>query len=328
MKHLRVILFVVLLTVAGGGCMGEVNAAPKKPRLTKEERLREKEQTETLRATASIDKNLKKGRVPRYNILLKSTHYGLMYTEGLRYYNAKKKRKDYNSRSNYTKAQNLLDACLQSQAFVGSRREDSLAYFLGCSYYKAGDFSVSESIFDNFRRRYTNSIFLEDAEYMYAMGFYFASPEASYDQTLTIRAMNAIAEYEGRYPDTIKKKECDERMEELRLKLYAKSFENAELYFTIGQYRAAVRALSNAIDEYPETPYREDLMYLVTKSSYLLAKHSVTRLMADRYMAMMDYYYNFISDFPETEHRREVDRMHEEAKKYIEKHNIERENGN
>jgi outer membrane protein assembly factor BamD len=328
MKVLRVILFVVLLAVMGGGYVSEVQAAPKKPRQTKEERLREKEDLETRRATAAVEKNLKKGRRPSYNNLLKSTNYGLMYSEGLRYFHLKKRGKDYNSHSNYTKARNLLNECLQSQAFSGSRREDSLVYYLGTAYYFSGDYSTSDSIFDNFRRRFTGSVFMEDVEYMYAMGFYFASPEASYDQTLTLRAMSAINEYMGRYPNTPMKEECTERMEELRKKLYAKSFENAELYVSIGQYKAAVRALSNAIDEFPESPYREDLMYLVTKSSYQLAKNSVPSRMLDRYMAMMDYYYNYISDFPETKHRREVERMHEEAKKYIEKHKTASENGN
>lgn len=327
MKTLRLILFVVLFAVAGGGFVGETQAASKKPRPTKEEKLREKERIESERATAAVDKKVKQGRHPSYTSLLKSTQYRLMYTEGLRYYRSLKKGKDYNSQSNYTRAQNLLDACLQSQTFTGTPREDSLAYYLGSSYYKAGKFEVSEAIFDNFRRHYAHSLFIEDVEYMYAMGFYFSSPDPSYDQTTTIRAMNAITEYRGRYPNTVKKEECDERMDELRRKLYAKSFENAELYFTIGQYKAAVKALSNAIDEFPESPYREELMYLVTKSAYQLAKNSVASRMTDRYMSMMDYYYNYISDFPETEHRREVERMYEEAKKYLEKHNTESANG-
>jgi outer membrane protein assembly factor BamD len=351
MKTLRIILFTLLFAVAGGGYFGPSDAEAaanvvvnteaatvalaepktaatekgKKPRLTKEERLREKERVMAERATAAVEEDTKKGRRPGYNNLLKSTNYPLMYTEGLRYFHAKKKNKDYNSQQNYTRAQNLLDAVLQSQTYAGTPREDSLVYYLGCSFYKAGDFDVSEALFDNFRRRFTRSVFLEDVEYMYAMGFYFSSPDPSYDQTTTIRAMSAITEYQGRYPNTMKKEECTTRMEELRKKLYTKSFENANLYVTIGQYKAAVRALGNAIDEFPESPFREELMYLLTTSSYHLAKNSVPARMTDRYMAMMDNYYNLISDYPETGHRREVERMYEEAKKHIEKHTQESE---
>jgi outer membrane protein assembly factor BamD len=106
-------------------------------------------------------------------------------------------------------------------------------------------------------------------------------------------------------------------MEELRRKLYTKSYENARLYYTIRQYKAAVRALNNAIDEFPASPYREELMYLATRSAYLFARNSVESQMTDRYMSMMDNYYNLISEFPETRHLREVEQMRDEARKHI-----------
>jgi outer membrane protein assembly factor BamD len=320
MKVTHIISFALLLAVVGSAYTQRAVAADNKPKLTREEKKREKERLDTERATASTEAEVREGKRPTYNRLLKSTNYRLMYTEGLRYYNLKKAGKDYNSQANYTKAQNLLSEALESGSFSGTPQEDSLVYFLGCSFYKAGDFDVSEQLFDRFRRQYGGSRFIEDVEYMYAMGFYFSSPEPEYDQTTTIRAMSAINEYTERYPNTIKKEECAERMDELRRKLYIKSYENARLYYTIQQYKAAVRALGNAIDEFPESPYREDLMYLATKSSYLFAKNSLPSLMADRYMSMMDNYYNLISEYPETEHLREVERMHKEAKEYIEKH--------
>ena len=331
MKTLR-ILFFTLLLVMGTGAFVSVEAADKKPKATKEEKQRERERKIAEKATAETELKVKEGKNPNYNRLLKSTSYGLMYTEGLRYYHMKKKNKDVNSQLNYTRAQNLLDGAYQSQAFAGTPREDSLAYYLGCSFYKAGDFDVSEQLFDNFRRRYPTSKFIEDVEYMYAMGFYFLSPGPQHDQTMTLKAMSAIAEYQGRYPNTIKEKECTERIAELRKKLYTKSFENAKLYYTIGQYKAATRALNNAIDEHPESPFREELMYLATRSAYLFARNSVPSQMTDRYMSMMDNYYNLISEFPETKHLKEVEKMRDEARKHISANNNEEvtvnQNGN
>ncbi len=323
MKVLRTILFAFLLAAVIGIPATDVAAQSQKSKPTKEERRAERERKIAERATASTELEVKEGKYPSYNRLLKSTNYDLMFSEGIRYYNMKKKGKDHNSMLNYTKAQNLLSLAFQSQALAGTVREDSLEYYLGSAFYKSGDFRTSEQIFDRFRRRYPTSKFLEDSEYMYAMGFYFSSPEPEHDQTMTLRAMGAISEYMGRYPNTVKKEDCEERMEELRRKLYTKSFENAKLYYTIGQYKAAVTALNNAIDEYPQSPFREELMYLATRSAYLFAKNSVARQMTDRYMSMMDNYYNLISEYPETEHRREVERMSEEARLHIEEHTKE-----
>ncbi len=323
MRLLSVILLFAAMVL---GTPSDVAARDKKPKAqhsTREERMRENERRIAEKATKDVAEDLKKGRRPAYNSLLKSTNYELMYEEGLRYYFAKKRGKDYNTSQNYTRAQNLLDAALQSQTFTGTVREDSLAYYLGAAFYQNADYATSESIFDTFRRRHPRSVFIERAEYMYAMGFYFASPDPSYDQMLTIRAMDAIREYMGRYPNpvTISIEECNERLAELQQKLYAKSYENARLYVTIGQYRAAVKALSNAIDEYPESPYREDWMYLAAKSAYLLAQKSIPSLQPDRYMTMMDRYFDLVSEFPDTEHVKEIERMYREAKNYIEKHN-------
>lgn len=342
-KH-RIVIILFLLAVAGGGNISVAAPAPKNPekksarmkeasekrfekKLSKEEKQRERERKIALRATEATELKVKEGKTPGYNKLLKSSSYELMYTEGLRYYHmtkvpkiGKDKGKEVNTHMNYQKAQSLLGRAYESQAFNGTVREDSLYYYLGSSFYKDGSFEMSEQIFDGFRRTYPNSVFIEGVEYMYAMGFYFLSPEPQYDQQTTLRAMIAISEYESRYPNTIKKEEIATRMDELRRKLYAKSYQNAKLYFTIGQYKAAVRALNNAIDEFPESPYREELMYLATKSAYLFASNSVFSEQTDRYMNMMDNYYNLVSEFPTSKHIKEVAKMRDEALEHISKY--------
>ncbi len=220
--------------------------------------------------------------------------------------------------TNMRRAQNLFGLAAKSMAFNGTPQEDSLYYYFGCSYFQAQDFTTSQDIFDNFRRRYATSRFIEDAEYKFATGFYYLSPDPKHDQSITLRAMSAINEFLGRYPDTPHRQICEQRMEELRRKLYTKSYENARLYYTIGQYKAAVRALNNAIDEFPASPYREELMYLATRSAWLFARNSVAGQMTDRYMSMMDNYYNLISEYPETRHLREVEQMRDEARSHIE----------
>lgn len=322
MKVLRLTILTLLLAMASSALVNPVQAQPQR-KLARDERRIERERKITERATATTRLEVGAGKHPNYNRLLKSTEYKLMYTEGLRYYGMKKKGKDYNTMANYRKAQSLLSKVVDSGALSGTPQEDSLSYYYGCAFYKSGSFDVSEVIFDNFRHGFPTSRFIEDAEYMYAMGFYFSSPGPEYDQTVTLRAMSAITEYEGRYPETAKKELCDQRMEELRRKLYAKSFENAKLYYTVGQYKAAVHALTNAIDEFPESPYREELMYMATRSAYLLAKNSVTSQMTDRYMSMMDSYYNLISEYPKTEHLGEVEKMRDEAREYITEHTKE-----
>ena len=250
-----------------------------------------------------------------YNQLIKSGDHELMYKKALEYYDAQK----------YQRTLQLLEEI--SPFYSGTTREDTILYYTGATHYKMGDFESSGTIFDDFRRRFGRSPYIEDVEYMYAKGFYYASPSPERDQTMTQQALIAINEYLDRYPNSVKKETLLQNIEELKLKLYDKSFINARSYYTIGRYKSAVVALKNALSKYPETPHREELLYLTAKSSYLLAKNSMAHLQRDRYLSMMDAYYNFASEFPESKYRKELDRMQDEAKDYLARHNPDEENG-
>jgi outer membrane protein assembly factor BamD len=198
-------------------------------------------------------------------------------------------------------------------------REDSLAYYTAYAYFKSDDFTTSSEMFDDFRRKYTRSPFLEDVEGMYALSFYYLSPEPTRDQTTTEQALTAIHEFIGRYPNSTRRAAFEQMIRELTQKQYDKVFINAKTYYTIGRYKSAVPALKNALKKYPDSPHREELMYLIVKSSYELAKNSIESLQRDRYLNMLDSYYSFIAEFPESKHVRELSRMQEDAKRFIAK---------
>ncbi len=249
-----------------------------------------------------------------YNKIMKSPDYELVYKTGLSYYNQEK----------YEKAKGLFEQI--QPIYVGTLKEDSLTYYLATCHYKQGDFTTSGEMFDTFRRRFGRSTFVEDAEYMYAMGYYFSSPAPEWDQTNTRLAISAITEYLAHYPQSVKKDVCLARVDELQNRLYEQSFMHARTYYKIGNYKSALVAIGNALDLYPQTPYREELLYLNTVSAYELASNSIPSLQTDRYLSMLDYYYSFVSEFPYSEHRKEVDRMQEKAKAYLAKRHIDTDN--
>lgn len=242
------------------------------------------------------------------NKLLKSGNHDKMYRKALEYYAIKK----------YSKSLMLFQEI--APYYKGTAREDSIAYYSGTILYRTHDYESSNMIFDEFRRHYGRSPFIEDAEYMYAMCFYHTSLNPNRDQTATNQAMIAINEYLERYPGAEKKEELRQHLVELQQKLYDKSLINSRSYYTTGHYKSAVVALRNAISIYPDTPHREEILYLTTKSGYLLAKNSIPSMQRDRFLDMMDAYYNFASEFPESKYIRELNRMQAEAKNFIARH--------
>lgn len=242
-----------------------------------------------------------------YNKLLKSNDHEQKYRTALQLFEQRK----------YQKTLYLLQEV--QNHFYGSEKMDSIAYYTGASYFMMGDYDMSGTLFNQFRDSYAGgaSPFLERAEYMYAMGFYYASGPANRDQTSTNRAIMAIDEYLMRYPASENVEQMRWCLEDLTYRLHDKAYINAKVYYTTGRYKSAVVALRNALAKYPASKHREEMLYLVAKSSYLLASNSVDRLMRDRYANMMDDYYTFISEYPESDYLRELNRMQSEARAYL-----------
>ncbi len=243
-----------------------------------------------------------------FNKLMKSQDNELKYKKGMEYYAAKK----------YQKARQLLEDV--SPIFTGTSKEDTIQFHIAAANYNLGDFESSGPQFNEFRRRFGRSPFVEQAEYMYAMGFYYSSPAPERDQMITRQALMAISEYLQHYPNSVKKEELSKCMEELQQKLYDKVFLNAKTYYDIKKYKSAVVALKNALNTFPDTNHREELMFLIVKSNYLLASNSLPALQKDRYLDMLDTYYNFASEFPQSKYTKESDKMQEAAKKYLAAH--------
>ena len=79
----------------------------------------------------------------------------------------------------------------------------------------------------------------------------------------------------NRYPGSERVKECNLLIEELQNKLSEKSYLNAKLYYNLGDYKASKVAIQNSLEEYPDSKFREELLFLKLKSQFLLSEYSV-----------------------------------------------------
>ena len=245
--------------------------------------------------------------------VLKSADPELIYSEALKYY----------GREKWHQAGDLFDACMAY--YVGDVREDSTAFFSARSKFKNRDYVNATTQLDEFRRKFGRSVFVEDAEAMLAMCHYYLAPDPTRDQTITGEAIIAFSEFIERYPNSKRVEAFKNLIEELTLRLKKKAYLNAYTYYKVQRYKSAVVALRNALKLYPETPYREEMLYLIAVSNYRLAHNSIADKQGERYLNVLDSYYSFINEFPESKHRKELERYIKEAKDYLDKNNIEKQ---
>ena len=241
------------------------------------------------------------------NKALKTNDPQYAYEQALKFYGEGK----------WRQASDLFTAC--RHVYVGSPREDSLSFYNAHCKFKDRNWDEASTMLDEFRRKFGRSGFIEDAEGMYALCYFYMSPDPQRDQTVTMQAVIAITEFLSRYPNSDKVDEFNEMLQTLTERMMEKSYQNAYTYYKIGRYKSAIVAFKNSLKQYPDTHRKEDIMYYTTVSAYRLAANSVEAKQVDRYLATLDYYYSFIGEYPESKRRKELDNIAENSRDFLDK---------
>lgn len=236
-----------------------------------------------------------------YEKVLKSDDVDLKYKRAFEFYNE----------GDYVKSATIFEQL--APLTRGSARSDSVQFYLAKSYYGQRDYLLAGHQFEAFANIFANSEFAEEAEFMVPYCHYMSSPRPSLDQSETVQAINKFRLFLIQFPDTERREEVNTLIQELQDKLVEKSFLSARLYFDMEEYKASIIALNNGLIEYPNTKYREDLMFMILKSNFLLAENSIVKKQKERYQATLDEYYSFISEFPEGEFSKEARRIYQQT---------------
>ncbi len=251
-----------------------------------------------------------------YTKLLKSGDREAIYQEALKAFQEKKNERAIS-----------LFYVIQDY-YEGTQRDDTIRFFSASSYFRRGDFFTAGELLEAFRREFQNrTVFMEEAEYLIALGYYAMSPDPKLDQSPTLAAITQFQEFLARYPETNRYDDIVDHLAELQQKLYDKSFLNAKTYYDIGAYKSAIDTFLVALSEFPETNRREEILYYIVRSAFILADNSVENLQRGRYLEMIDHYYNFISEFPESRYNKETTEMHDRVQRALEERYNEVESG-
>lgn len=228
------------------------------------------------------------------------------YQEAVKYYD----KKDYN------KALILLDDLVQR--YRGRAEAEDLYYYFAYTNYNLKDYTTARYHFKIFADTYPNSTKAEECRYMAAYCFYLESPNYSLDQSNTIKAIEALQLFINLYPRSDRSAEAAKLIQDLRDKLEIKSFENAKLYLTIGDYKSAVIAFRNSMREYPDTKFAEEMEYLAIQSQCLYAKNSIEAKQEERFTEAIQMANEFAENYPESKFLKDSEQLKKDALKGIE----------
>jgi outer membrane protein assembly factor BamD len=240
-----------------------------------------------------------------YEKVLKSNDYRKKYHEAMRYY----------KKGDFTRSSALFDQC--APVFRGTNQSDTIFFYQAMSYFKQNDYILSGHYFRTFAQTYGGSPFAEESAYMEAFCYYLTSPRPELDQTNTIDALQAIQLFLIKYPNSTHAEECKGYIDELRNKLVEKSYLSAKLYFDLDDYKAAIVALNNSLIQYPDSKYREIILFMLVKSSYKFASKSIINKQKERFQQTVDEYYSFVAEFPNSKYLKEAKQYYDESSRFL-----------
>ena len=243
----------------------------------------------------------------KYQKLLKSSDYEMKYKMGVMYY----------EKGDYTRAYNLLEEL--HGIYRGTKRAEKVYFYLAGSHYGKKEYILAGYHYGMFARTYPNSEYTEEAYYKSAYCAYLNASPSTLDAAYTLEGIKALQYFIDKYPKSEHVYECNSLIDELRVRLEDKAFFNAKLYYKIGDYKAAVIALKNVLLDYPDTKYREEILYLVVRSSYSLADKSIRKKQNERFQKTIDEYYVFVDEFPSSKKTSEVEKYYNKSRKFLNK---------
>ncbi len=152
--------------------------------------------------------------------------------------------------------------------------EDIYFKYAYCAYYQR-DYMNAENLFKTFLEIFPNSASAEEMDYMRAYSFYKQSPKAELDQTNTIKAMGMMQTFINTHPGSARIKEANDIIDIGRNKLEIKEFKGAQLYYDLGQFRAAGVSFTTLLNGFPESQKADEYKLMIIKSYYRYAELSV-----------------------------------------------------
>jgi outer membrane protein assembly factor BamD len=231
----------------------------------------------------------------------KSQDWRVKYEAGIKYYEKK----------DYYRASVLFEQILPIVRGLpeGEKVQFYLAY---CQFYDKLYLLASEQ-FKTFYETYGRSSLAEEARFMHAFSLYQSSPNPNLDQTSSIDAMAAMQQFINRFPNSAFRDRAVEVIVTTQQKLEKKGFENARQYYRMKYYKAAIVALNNFKENFPDSKYIEEAYYLVILSEFKLAEQSLLSVQPARYKAVVEHYQEFLDRYPESNFLKDAEKLYAES---------------
>lgn len=212
----------------------------------------------------------------------------------------------YYDKKEFRQAQVLFEELFP--VFKGTPQHEDLYYRFAYSHYNLRDYVTAENLFKGYIEIFANNPRAEEMEYMQALCFYKQSPKPELEQSNTIKAIGMFQVFINTHPESPRNKEAEEIIAKCQIKLETKEFLSAQLYYNVGQFRAAALAYTTLMNNYPDSQKSDEYKLMAIKSFYRFASMSIDEKQEERYNKVIREVEDFQDRFPESKLTKEAER--------------------
>ncbi len=231
----------------------------------------------------------------KFSKVMKSKDYEYKLKVADEYFEAKK----------YSYAQQLYEELYP--VFKGTDKFELLYYKDAFCFYHMKNYRDAENFFKGFLEVFPNSTKAEEVDFFHALCFYKQSPKLELEQTNTAKSIGVMQSFINTHPGSSRIKEATEIIDKCRAKLEEKELRGADLYYKVGQYRAAAISYNNLLNSYPESVLADVYKLQSIKSYYKFARLSVADKQTERFEKVTAEYQDFADRFPESKLLKEAE---------------------
>jgi outer membrane protein assembly factor BamD len=223
----------------------------------------------------------------------------------------------------YSRALQLFDPLMSMMK--ATDKSQQLYYRYAYCYYYQRDYTLAAYYFKRYSSNFPNTKEAEECTFMSAYCCYLNSPDYQLDQTSSYDAIKELQLFTNLYPTSSRVSECNDLIDKIRTKLEFKDFKISRMYYRMADYVSALTCFNNILKDYPDTPHKEEILYMIMKSYYKYAKESIEIKKKERYTKVLLAANELLTQFPASRYLNETNDIKEKTRKEL---NIVDQEGN
>jgi outer membrane protein assembly factor BamD len=200
-----------------------------------------------------------------------------------------------------------------------TRNYENLYYKYAYTFYYMKNYLEASYYFKNFVELFPNSKNAEECEFMHGVSLFKYSPKFSLDQTNTVKALETLQSFINTHPKSEKLTEANNFVDQCRIKLEYKEADAAQLYFNIGQFKAASIAYKSVLHNYPESNAGDFYQFMILKSNFKYAELSVPEKQEERFANAINAYRELVDNYPHSKFLGEAEKIYSQADNNVKK---------